>query len=126
MILIILILTLMSPIAYSPMNEPQPSRPSPPIVTPIIYNGVRYEQDMESYTYGGTQPGGYLVAIDLKTNERLWMLKVYEVKTHEGVGSIGRYFKSMKIVWGELEIEAEYGGKYIVNLVKRDVRKISQ
>lgn len=107
------------------MNDnipPSPSRPPPPKVAAIEHNGVRYEQDMLSYRFGGTQPGGYLVAVDMASGERLWMLKVYEVTLHEaaGVSTPGRYFRSMRRLPGreELEIESEVGGKYLVDLIK--------
>lgn len=107
------------------MNDdmPSPSRPSPPAVAPIVHNGVRYEQDMQSYRHGGTQSGGYLVAIDQATGERLWMLKVYEVPSQDaaGVSTPGRYFKSMRLLpdGGRIEIESEVGGKYVVDVQKR-------
>ena len=104
-------------------NMPKSSRPAPPQVLPIVHKGVRYEQDMESYNYGGNQPGGYLVAVDPATNERLWMLKVYEVTVHDaaGVSTPGRYFRIMHLVpeRNEIEIENEVGGKYVVDLSKR-------
>lgn len=107
------------------MNDdmPRPSRPSPPAVAPVVHDGVRYEQDMQSYRHGGTQSGGYLVAIDQSTGERLWMLKVYEVPSQDaaGVSTPGRYFKSMQLLPdGErIEIQSEVGGKYVVDLRER-------
>ena len=56
-------------------NMPSPSRPAPPQVGPIIHKNIRYEQDMQSYSHGGDQPGGYMVAVDPTSNERLWMIK---------------------------------------------------
>jgi hypothetical protein len=110
-------------------NMPSPSRPPPPKVEPIMYKNVRYEQDMESYRYGGDQPGGYLVAIDPETSKRLWMLKVYKVTVHDaaGVSTPGRYFRSMRLVPGrdEIEIENEVGGKYLVDLSKQTTTWIS-
>ncbi len=41
-------------------QAPGTSRPAPPEVKPIFHDGVRYEQDLESFRYRGTQPGGYL------------------------------------------------------------------
>ncbi|MCF6283217.1 MAG: hypothetical protein L3J28_13605 [Candidatus Polarisedimenticolaceae bacterium] len=108
---------------------PSPSRPPPPTVESILHNNVRYEQDMQSYRYGGDQPGGYLVAIDPSTDARLWMLKVYKITDHDGVGVdvIGRNFRSMKLVPGrdEIEIESEVGGRYLVDLTKRSSTWIS-
>ncbi|GLQ99218.1 hypothetical protein GCM10007863_36380 [Dyella mobilis] len=110
-------------------DMPSPSRPSPPVVEPVVYKGVRYEQDLQSYRHGGTQPGGYLAAVDVKSNERLWMLKVYEVPGQDaaGVSTPGRYFRSMRLLQdrGEIEIENEVGGKYVVDLSKRTSTWIS-
>lgn len=111
-------------------NTPRPSRPSPPKVAPILHNGISYEQDMQSYRYGGTQSGGYLVAINPATGERLWMLKVYEVPDHTASGvslTPGRYFRTMRLVPGrdEIEIENEVGGKYLVDLSAQSATWIS-
>lgn len=103
-----------------PNNVPRPSRPAPPRVLPIEHNGIRYQQDMESFNHGGTQVGGYLVAVQPTTGERLWMLKVYEVPMQDPaiVSTPGRYFRTMHLVPGknEIEIENEVGGKYLVDL----------
>jgi hypothetical protein len=112
------------------MNDamPTPSRPAPPKVDPITHKGVRYEQDMQSSHYGGTQLGGYLVAIEPATGERLWMLKVYENPTQaDAPFQPGRYFRSMRLLpeTDEIEIESEVGGKYIVDLSKRTAVWIS-
>ncbi|MSP26931.1 MAG: hypothetical protein EXR80_00355 [Methylococcales bacterium] len=84
---------------------------------------------MESYRYGGTQPGGYLVAVNPATGERLWMLKVYEVTVHDaaGVSTPGRYFRSMHLIpeRNEIEIENEVGGKYLVDLLKQSATWVS-
>ena len=110
-------------------NMPSTSRPRPPEVKPIIHNNVRYEQDMQSYYHGGDQPGGYLVAIDPKTNKRIWMLKVYKVTVHDdaGVNTPGCYFRKMKLMSGsdEIEVESEVGGKYLVDLTKQTSTWIS-
>lgn len=109
-------------------NVPSSSRPAPPKVEPITHKGVRYEQDMQSSRYGGTQLGGYLVAIDPVTGERLWMLKVYEILTQaDAPFQSGRYFRSMRLLpeHDEIEIESEGGGKYLVNLSNRSSTWVS-
>jgi hypothetical protein len=110
-------------------QDPQASRPAPHVIKSIEHKGIRYEQDMQSYDHGGDQPGGYLVAIDTKTGERLWMLKVYEVQNHDssGVDTIGLYFKSMKLVTGhdELEIENESGSRFRVDLIAKTSMQVS-
>jgi hypothetical protein len=123
--------TINNPQEATTMNDdmPSPSRPSAPVVAPILYKGVRYEQDMQSYSHGGTQSGGYLVAVDPQSGERLWMLKVYEVPSQDaaGVSTPGRYFRSMRLLpeKGEIEVENEVGGKYIIDLNSRTSTWIS-
>ena len=109
-------------------QAPGASRPAPPEVGPVIHNGVRYEQDMQSSRYGGTQIGGYLVAVDPATGERLWMLKVYDVPVQASAPfQPGRYFRSMRLseAGEQLEIESEAGGKYVVDLGRRSSTWIS-
>jgi hypothetical protein len=97
-------------------------------VAPVEIDGIRYEQDTESYRHGGDQPGGYLVAIDPKTGNRLWMLKVYPVEDHRaaGVTGGGLYFSSMARVPGEktLEIVNEAGGRYRVDIARRTAEQV--
>jgi len=115
-------------VASTMPTPPKASRPSSPVVAPVEIGGVRYEQDSESYRHGGDQPGGYLVAIDPKTGERLWMLRIYRVADHRaaGVGLMGRYFRSLQVVPGarELEIVNEAGGVYRVDVAQRSVRQV--
>jgi len=103
-------------------NPPNASRPAPPQVAALEYHGIRYEQDMQSYHFGGDQPGGYLVAIKPDTGERLWMLKVYKIENYDdqGLETMGRYFKSMRLMpeQNAIEIENEAGGRYLVDLEK--------
>jgi hypothetical protein len=106
-------------------SQPRSSRPPPPRVEPVERDGVRYEQDLQSWRHGGTQPGGYLVAVDIASGERLWMLKVYDVALHEaaGVSTPGRYFRSLRLAPGRdaLAIENEAGERFIVDLETRSV-----
>jgi len=109
-------------------TPPSNSRPSAPEVTPIEHAGVRYEQG-QTDERKGDQDGGYLVAIDAKTGELLWRLKVYDVPDYKaaGVAMGGIYFRSLQLISGgnELEIENEAGSVYRVDLSTRSVKKIS-
>jgi len=95
--------------------EQSGSRPPAPVVAPIEHEGIRYEQ--------GDGNGGYLVARDAETGERLWRLRVYEVSDHgaAGISGTGRYFRSMTLVAEEtaIEIENETGAWYRVDLSTR-------
>jgi hypothetical protein len=100
-----------------------PSRGAPPVVTPIENGGVRYQQDMEAGRHGGGGLGGYLVAVDPTSDERLWMVKVYAVtdESAAGVSTPGCYFRHMTLLAGKnvLEIQNEVGGVFRVDLAKR-------
>jgi hypothetical protein len=98
---------------------PTPSRPAPPNVPPVEHGGVRYEQD-RFYERDRDQPGGYLAAVDLRTGERLWRIKVYSIapKAPEGPEPMARYFRSLRLGpdGACLIVEDEVGGVYRVDL----------
>ncbi len=110
------------------MKGPSASRPSAPDIEPIEHQGIRYEQDNHG-DQSGDQPGGYLVAVDAKTGQRLWRLKVYEVPDPRAIGrpTLARYFRAMRLApdGATLEIENEAGGVYRVDLTIRTVAQIS-
>ena len=109
-------------------NTPQASRPPAPVIEPIEYDGIRYEQDR---VVGNEedQNDGYLVAVEIKTGKPLWRLKVYEFPDNnsEGVDNIGLYFRSMRLLIerNEIEVENEAGGQYIVDLLNRTSTHVS-
>jgi hypothetical protein len=104
-------------------NAPTSSRPAPPEVPPVEYEGVRYVQDGLGSEAGGDQASGYLAAIDTRSGARLWRLQVYG-QANPGAGGVEagtRHFRSMRLVPGraELEIESETGSRYLVDLAER-------
>ncbi|MDD2759760.1 MAG: hypothetical protein PHH11_05655 [Methylomonas sp.] len=109
-------------------TPPSASRPPAPEVLAIDAGNVRYEQDRTDERQGD-QNGGYLAAIDSKTGERLWRLKVYDVPDARaaGVEGGGIYFRAMRLVdeGRGLEIENEVGGVYRVDLTSRSVQKLA-
>ncbi len=110
-------------------QPPSASRGRAPRVLPVEHAGVRYMQDTQARRFGGDQSGGYVVAVDPASGQRLWMLKVYRVADHSaaGVDDIGVHFRSMALVPGEdqLEIVNEVGGVYRVDLRARSSRHVS-
>lgn len=108
-------------------HEPDVSRAGPRAVEAIEFNGVRYEQELNSYNHGGNQPGGYLSAVDIKSGQRLWMIKVYDVNNDDGskVDVIGLYFSRMSLLaeHNALEIEDEAGRHFQVDLNNRTVKQ---
>ncbi len=106
-------------------QAPQGSRPPPPRLQPVTRDGVRYEEDMESSRHGGTGRGGYLVATNAATGERLWSVEVYHVPA-AGPGAPGetsRHFRSLSPArdGAAVAIEDEAGGRYLVDLATRTV-----
>lgn len=103
------------------------TRPPPPAVAPVEYAGIRYIQDTWD-TRNGDQPGGYLVAIDMRTDTRLWRIAVYKVPANHpaGLAPIEIFFQAMSISpdGGHLRIEDEVGGTYRVDLRTRAVEQI--
>ncbi len=73
------------------------SRGAPPKVLPIVIDGVRYSQVLNARRIGVDAGGGWMMASDDKTGERLWTLCVYEVTIdpadETGVQEV--FFKSM-------------------------------
>lgn len=106
-------------------GRPSASRPPPPIVLPIEHKGVLYEQEMNGLQNGLERASGYLVAINPKTNERLWVLQIYATfddPRMEGDAHV-RYFRKMKLIDGRdaLQIEDEHGCRYEGDLISRTV-----
>lgn len=98
------------------------SRIPAPVVSPIIHDGVRYEQVPNGLLAGFEQMGGYLVAIDESKGSTLWTLKVYDnQRKPEKEGDVQDvFFKSMALqADGSLLIENERGKKFRVDPVKR-------
>lgn len=109
-----------------PFPSVQPKRPAPPKVAPVTFEGIRYEQASSSDIKNGDQRTGYLAAYKADTNERLWVVKVYDLKTiphlERDVQEI--YFKKMEVSpkTREIIVENEGGGRYAVNVDTRAVR----
>lgn len=89
---------------------------------------MRYEQDRHDDS-AGDQAGGYLVAIDSQTGERLWRLKVYSIARSgtPGAPTLALYFRSMKLAADgvALDIENEAGGVYRIDLAARSSAQVS-
>ncbi|MEO3432651.1 hypothetical protein [Inquilinus sp. CAU 1745] len=99
------------------------SRPPPPSVAPLVRDGVRYEQVMNATILGERQVGGFLAAIDDRSGERLWTLKIYDVAADPVMeGDVQDVFFT-RMAWadGVLEIENEAGDRYKVDPKTRAV-----
>lgn len=111
----------------APPPPPSASRKAPPKVEPIVANGVRYEQVVNAELLGEEQRTGYLAAIDEKSGERIWLLKVYNVNRVEHLEADVQdvFFASMTLSEdGEsLAITDERGRSFVVDLESRTVRE---
>ena len=102
------------------------SRPPPPRVPPISHGGVRYEQVKNATGLGFDQASGYLAAIDEKSGERLWVVKVYDNQPSPELEADVQetYFKSMELRPDQrvLAITNEAGARFLIDLETRAVR----
>lgn len=98
-------------------------RGAPAEVEPVMVNGLRIEAAHDGYFAEVEQRGGYIVAYDHATGERLWQLLVYETKYIEGketdVQDILIY--QMRMSKKGLKIVNELEQTYLVNLEEKTV-----
>ena len=101
--------------------EPTVSRAPPPVVPPVVIDGVRYAQVAGEIDRDG-QIGGILAASDA-ANHELWRLRVYENVRVPGLeGDVqDTFFKSMRAQGHTLVIENEVGESFEVDTVARRV-----
>jgi hypothetical protein len=100
-------------------------RSGPDPVDPVRFGGIRYEAMPWGKARGLGQNGGYVAAIDEKSGDELWLLKVYDVSydgdmegdkqdvfvTSLDIDSAGR----------RLTVENEAGDRFSVDLATRKV-----
>ena len=103
----------------------QKKRSGPGPVDPVRFGGIRYEAMPWGKARGLDQNGGYVAAIDEKTGEELWLLKVYDV----GYDGDMEEDKQDVFVTGleidgagrRLTVENEAGDSFSVDLASRKV-----
>lgn len=62
------------------LGQLEAKRKAPEEVKPLVWNGIKYTAPHFLMSEGKEQNGGYIEAWDVKTNEKLWELKVYDIK----------------------------------------------
>ncbi len=101
-------------------------RAAPDPVPPVVVDGVRYEVIHYGLRHGLDQNGGYIVARNVETGEKLCDIKVYEV-VHDPKGkepdSQDVFITSMKKVWfrPRLKVRDEFDRAWTVHLDTRTV-----
>jgi hypothetical protein len=100
-------------------------RRGPDPVDPVRLGGIRYEAMPWGKARGLSQNGGYVAAIDEKTGDELWLLKVYDV-TYDGDMEGDKqdvFVTSLDIdtAGRRLTVENEAGDRFAVDLESRKV-----
>lgn len=100
-------------------------RSGPDPVDPVRFGGTRYEAMPWGKARGLGQNGGYVAAIDEKTGDELWLLKVYDV-AYDGDMEADKqdvFVTSLEIdrAGRRLTVENEAGDRFAVDLASRKV-----
>lgn len=101
-------------------------RVGPPRVNSVIIGDVRYKAIHWGRERGFGQNGGYIAAVDVKTNKELWTLKVYNVDYEGGKeeDALDVFIASMKADDGKLIIRDEDDCRYSVDVTTRTVKRL--
>ncbi|HEY8925344.1 MAG TPA: hypothetical protein VIP05_17565 [Burkholderiaceae bacterium] len=94
-------------------------RGPPPVVAPIVRDGVRYAQGEDGRDPGLTQASGVLVVSDDFSGKRLWTLAVYpeSADATKAPGARWVYFKTMAFdADGQLRIVNEDDKAFLVDV----------
>ena len=113
----------------SPLPHIAVKRRAPPKVAAVTLDGVRYEQAVLARAEAdGGQRTGYLAAYQGASDERLWRIRVYQLKIDPALeGDVQDvYFATMSASpdGHELLIANERGEHYAVDVRTRDVRRV--
>jgi hypothetical protein len=100
-------------------------RSGPDPVEPVRVGGIRYEAMPWGKARGLNQNGGHVAAIDDRTGDELWLLKVYDV-TYDGDMEADKqdvFVTSLAIdpAGRHLTVENEAGDRFSVDLESRKV-----
>lgn len=117
---IIRVLLLISVLAGS---QARGFRPGPKEGAPVILGATKYLVPHWGALTGRKQNGGYIEARDVKTNDRLWELRVYEIKYDPHLESDVQdiFIVSLKIEGKKLIVVNEKRDKFTVDLDTREV-----
>jgi hypothetical protein len=112
-----------------PLPQVAAKRRAPPKVAAVTLDGVRYEQAVLARAEAdGGQRTGYLAAYKGASDERLWRVRVYELKIDPHLeGDVQDvYFASMTASpdGHELLIANERGDRFAVDVRTQAVRKV--
>jgi hypothetical protein len=96
-----------------------------PPVSRVAHGGVRYESLHWGKSRGLGQNGGYVIAVDERTGDERWTLKVYDVPYEEGLEPDKQDVFITKLTLSgdgrRLLVDDERGRRHAVNLADRSV-----
>ena len=102
-------------------------RAAPDPIEPVVHEGVRYTVPHFTADAEGMQHnGGYVEAFDLESEERIWLIEVYQIKSAEGLEQdvADVFISSMELDKDLLRLEDETGGKHQIPVVRdREARQ---
>ena len=100
-------------------------RSGPDPVEPVSFGGTRYEAVPWGKARGLKQNGGYVAAVDARSGEELWLLKVYDVTYQRGMEADKQdvFITDLAIdrAGRRLTVENEAGDRFVVDLDSRKV-----
>jgi len=113
------------PVSSSEQHLAKAKRAEPKEVEPVIYRGIKYIAPHFRNMDKQVQRGGYVEAWDIKNNNMLWELQVYETKYNPKLEQDAQdiFITSLEISHGKLVVTNERNDIYAINL---DTRKIEQ
>lgn len=100
-------------------NNVEAKRFEPAPVQPVEQNGIRYTAPPFAFLSKGMEHnGGYVEAIDIKTNKKLWLKEVYRPKYDPSLeGDVQDVFiTSLSIENNKLIIINEAGDKFLIDI----------
>jgi len=103
-------------------------RPAPPKIAPIVFDGIRYEQAYGDKDAESEQRTGFLAAFKEDTDDRIWIVKVYDLEIIEHLERDVQevYFAKMELLpeKRQIQVENERGDQFVVNLDDQAVQPI--
>lgn len=103
------------------------SRPAPPVVAPLVHEGVRYEPDRSPAVGENGTRVGRLAAFDVASGAKLWSVVVWTIEDAPGAPPHpGRYFGRLSCGPGpdDILVEDEHGARFVVDRVRLTVREL--
>nr|MBL8411469.1 hypothetical protein [Dechloromonas sp.] len=104
---ICLLMLLLGTPQLSAAGLPAAKRVAPPEVRPVTVAGIRYTVVLATRARGLPQEGGYIAAIDVKSDREIWLRRIYETQylpeLEEDVQDV--FIRSMKLGNGGRTLE---------------------